>query len=903
MSSSDADHRLQLIVAAAILIAPLPFGLVEPHRRPLLGFAACLAALAWSLRPALPPLDRPARAALAAAAALVLVAFLQIVPLPPFLFPALAPGKADLLARLQADSSGLGRFAALHGLGESVAGALSWNALSANPDATRRAILTLVSVIVLGCATALVCRDRIAARRLAVCIVAIGLFEAVYGLAEYLTGHQHIFGYRKRHYVHSATGTYINKNHFAGLLQMALLLALGLYWDQIGRLRPRRGLRAWVVSLSDDRRGRTTLTLLAIGLMGSALLLSFSRTGIVVGAVSAAGLLLWLGAGRAAAASRVAGALCVIACVLAPLAWFGRREIVASFAQLPTQVEAPGGRLDTWRATATMIGDAPVAGWGLGTFQNVFPRYEAPSIRMTMDHAHNDYLELAAGLGAPALLAALAAAVLLIARAARASRRVEPGRGLLAGATAASVALLIHEVVDFNLTIPANALLFGVCLGLVAGMARPAPGSDVPWRLAPGWARAVGVLLACVLLFEGSTEYLAATGVSRAQAALVPGGVPADLSSARESVRAARQAARIRPADAGAQATLAASLSALLLARTASDPGGAAAGETKSLGREMAGSVLAAIRSSPYDAENYSRVLLGLHQESVLRPDAPELSSEASVAPIAAGVARTMVFLAPTSTLARRAMGGYLLGTGDREGAAAEYRRALLLDPALVPSIVRHVLDNVPDRLWVDRVVPGTPEAQLRYAMFLEEMGETARAETAYRASLKAGPTAAAALRLHDLCLSTCRAREAQQVAAGALANPAITDPAERAELQYALSRSSLRASDGGQAVEALKAAVRGAPRRVRYAHSLASLLARDRPAEAIEQWVGILDAYRGADDMPEMRAEVYLGLARAYEREGRTLEALREYKHVLVDRPDDPSVLGRITLLMRGDQ
>jgi len=62
--------------------------------------------------------------------------------------------------------------------------------------------------------------------------------------------------------------------------------------------------------------------------------------------------------------------VCVIVCVLSPLAWFGRREIIASFAQVPTNVEAPGGRFDAWKATATMIGDAPLAGWGLGTFEN-----------------------------------------------------------------------------------------------------------------------------------------------------------------------------------------------------------------------------------------------------------------------------------------------------------------------------------------------------------------------------------------------------------------------------------------------------------------------------------------------------------------------------------------------------
>jgi O-antigen ligase/tetratricopeptide (TPR) repeat protein len=897
------DHRLQVLVASVILIAPLPFGLVEPQRRPWLGFAACLVVLAWSLRPELPPLDRTTRAAVAAALALVLVALLQIVPLPPFLLSILAPGKADLVARLQSDSAGLGRFAALHGQGGLWTGALSWNPLSAYPEATRRAILTLISVIVLGCATAIVCRDRKAARRLAVCFVAIGVFEAVYGLSEYLTGHQHIFGYHKRHYVHSVTGTYINKNHFAGLMEMALLLALGLYWDQIGARRRRPGLKAWMVSLSDDDRGRSTLTLLSIGLMGSALLLSFSRTGIVVGALAAAGLLIWLGAGRARAVPRAAGAVCVIVCVLSPLAWFGRREIIRSFAQVPTDVEAPGGRFDAWKATAAMIGDAPLAGWGLGTFENVFPRYEAPTIRVTFDHAHNDYLELAAGLGVPALLIALVATAFLIARAARASRLWESGRGLLAGATAACIALLLHEIVDFNLAIPANALLFGICLGLAAGMVRPAPGAAGPWRLSPGWARALGVTLGCVLSFEASTEFLAATRVSRAQGALDTGGDPADISSAGESVRLARQAVRIRPADAEAHATMATSLSTLLLAKSVPGPDGAAPAEVASLAREMAGSILAAIRANPWDAVNYSRLLLALHLESVLRPEASELSSEASVGPIAAGMARTIVFLAPTSTLAHRAMGGYLLGTGDREGAAAEYRRALLLDPVLVPEVARHILDSVPDRLWVDQVIPDTAPAQLRYGVFLEDMGEIARAEIAYGASLKAGPSAAAALRLHGLYLSTCRAGEAQQVAARALASTEIPDPAERAELQYALSRSSLRTGDGGRAVEALQAAVHSAPRRVLYAHSLASLLARDRPAEAIPRWVGILDAYRGAADMPEMRAEIYLGLARAYEKEGRTLEALREYKHVLVDRPDDPSVLGRITLLMRGDQ
>jgi len=65
----------------------------------------------------------------------------------------------------------------------------------------------------------LVSADRNAKKRLVYALIALGAFEAFYGLVQYLTGWQQIFAYVKKYYLEDATGTYINRNHFAGFLE------------------------------------------------------------------------------------------------------------------------------------------------------------------------------------------------------------------------------------------------------------------------------------------------------------------------------------------------------------------------------------------------------------------------------------------------------------------------------------------------------------------------------------------------------------------------------------------------------------------------------------------------------------------------------------------------------------
>ncbi|MBI4169049.1 MAG: O-antigen ligase family protein [Acidobacteria bacterium] len=898
--SAWPEKAVLLLLATLVVASPLPFALVAPDRRPILGGAAGLILILWSLH-APPRLPRGAvRAALGAGTILVLVGAFQIVPLPRAIVAALAPGRAGLLDRLGAEASGLGAFAALLGLGGGIPGT-AWATLSANPEATRRAFLMLAALLVVGASAVLLCRDREAGRRLALCIVAIGTFEALYGLAEYLTGHQHIFGYRKRHYLHSVTGSYINKNHFAGLMEIALLVALGLYWDQRRTARRSPGWRSWLVSLSDARRGASGLLLLAIGLTGSALLLSFSRSGIAFGLVTAVALLCWLGAGREGSVARAARSVAMVAVVLAPLAWFGRHEIAASFAQVPSDAEAPGGRQDLWLATAGIVGDYPVFGTGLGTFRNLLPHYATPAIHRYFDHAHNGYLEIASGVGLPAAALAVAAVLWLLARALGAARRAAAGRGLAAGAAAACAALLLHELTDFNLAIPANALLFSVCLGIAAGTAlQAAGGAPEPARPAGRRARAAGTALALLMLAESSTEYLAAerAGRGRDLAAAAAAGTTA---LAEEAVRLARAATGWRPGDSEAQGTLAIALATLAERRLEKDPNPPPPAEAEAMVRDLGTAVAASIRANPWDATNYARALTALHLASRLRPEARDLSAEPVVGPIAGGIAGTIVWLAPTSTTGHRAMGGYLLGAGDLEGAAASYRRVVEIDPSLAPAIARYLFERLPDPRWIDRVIPDEAEAQRLYGDFLADAGQVGPAERAYLASLRKRRSPAVAVRLHDLYAASCRPAAARDLVRGVLAAAGSDAPPERAELRDALARSRFRSGDLQGAIASLESAVAEAPERPLYGHRLASLVAMERPADAVRIWTRILDRHRASPEMPQLRAEIYLGMARAYEKEGRTLEALREYRHVLVDRPADPAALGRIALLESG--
>ena len=344
--------------------------------------------------------------------------------------------------------------------------------LTIEPFATRAHFLTLLTCIIAFILAYIVSQDARRKRHLVVAIVALGSFEALYGLAQYLTGFQRIFTYVKKYDLQEATGTYINRNHYAAVLEMVLPLALALALHEFGKLGKRQP-----EVLSKLRRlaarpnlQKSTFWLFIASLLFAALIYSRSRMGIISASTS---LLVMFGILRF---NRKAGLpLCAAFLILSVslAVWIGPGPIVDRFQGVPQEyAQSDHSRLSIWRDTVALIRQHPWLGTGFGTFPIAYTAVQTTFLGRFVNHAHNDYLELASDLGIPTALGLLVSVVWLLARAVQISRTSEDhfDRFLALGCAGGIVALLLHSLADFNLYIPANCLLFASILGLTMGL-------------------------------------------------------------------------------------------------------------------------------------------------------------------------------------------------------------------------------------------------------------------------------------------------------------------------------------------------------------------------------------------------------------------------------------------------
>ncbi|HXQ20708.1 MAG TPA: O-antigen ligase family protein, partial [Candidatus Acidoferrales bacterium] len=140
--------------------------------------------------------------------------------------------------------------------------------------------------------------------------------------------------------------------------------------------------------------------------------------------------------------------------------------------------------------TIDMAGSFPFFGVGLGNFGAVFPLYRERTIKswafgVDVDHAHNDYLEWISEVGVPAAVVTLGLVIMFgrcVARALRSGAIATDASLLQWGFATGALALLLHSVTDFNLHIPANALVFAFLIGGLIRLTRPATQGGKPAR-------------------------------------------------------------------------------------------------------------------------------------------------------------------------------------------------------------------------------------------------------------------------------------------------------------------------------------------------------------------------------------------------------------------------------------
>ena len=372
---------------------------------------------------------------------LLCYAALQLVPMPLSLLQFISPQRAEDIRALAVNGT-----------------VPAWAALSAVPAATFGHLMRIASY-----AAAFLLVRELGWRRalrpwtLAVPIIVIAALESAYGLLLFFQG----AGPQG-----DAHGTYVNRNHFAGLLEMALPFAI-MYAVAIARDSRAQARRPALAAL------RACLLFAAAALILVGIIYSYSRMGFAACLLSLLLMGLLAMDGRIGPKVKWALGAAVAALVLGAFIFLPPDPLVERFAHLTQEgYLTDEGRVFIWEEALPLVKSYPVLGSGLGAFESVFLRYQKSVPVAGVDFAHNDYLQYLVELGAVGFALGAALVVGVLRHAARGVREASGARehALAIACTCSLAAILLHSIVDFNLYIPANALTVAWVCGIAVSL-------------------------------------------------------------------------------------------------------------------------------------------------------------------------------------------------------------------------------------------------------------------------------------------------------------------------------------------------------------------------------------------------------------------------------------------------
>jgi O-antigen ligase len=305
-------------------------------------------------------------------------------------------------------------------------------------------------------------------------LLIVGCFEALYGLAMTYSGYNHIWWFKKIGLHRSVTGTYINRNHFAGLMELCIILAISYaaalsYRKGAARFlaTPRAGLRAKMAQFLSWEQGlnKRTLIVFSGAIMGIGLIFSASRGGII----SIAGAMLCMGILLLVRKRQRGKGLVILLFFFITLAYalsIGVEYPVERFKDIEQGFQS---RARYAQKTLNIFANYKAAGVGIGNFQHAYPAYQSAEDKNTfMRHAHNDWVQFLAEVGIIGFCLLIAGISYFVVRILRLWRlRNDPFAICLGLAPLAAItAMGIHSYSDFNLHIPANFLMLTAIISI-----------------------------------------------------------------------------------------------------------------------------------------------------------------------------------------------------------------------------------------------------------------------------------------------------------------------------------------------------------------------------------------------------------------------------------------------------
>ena len=353
------------------------------------------------------------------------------------------------------------------------AGVISMDdSISADPYNSRLFALKLFALITAGALLLRYTDRKVRLRALVYLVIGVGVASALFALFRKNTQSGPTFFLPNLPIDDRTFGQFINKNHFAFLMEMSLGPTLALFLT---------GLR---------KRWRVFILVPIAALLWTALVISNSRGG-VMGSLCE---LLFLGVmldpvgylsrkyesetipeGRRRVQATVGGlvvrGILITALIVVfgyGVAWIGGEPVVNNFQSATTDFGTSGAlnnantsRKQMWAMSWRVFKDHPLAGIGFGGYWIAVTKYHDASGELTPQQAHNDYLDLLAAGGLIGLALVIWFVVVFILRARERLRLPDPFcRAARLGALAGIFGVAIHSFLDFGLHVTINALVF-----------------------------------------------------------------------------------------------------------------------------------------------------------------------------------------------------------------------------------------------------------------------------------------------------------------------------------------------------------------------------------------------------------------------------------------------------------
>lgn len=383
--------------------------------------------IAVMLSGALPPVPRPARRLLILGSLWATLLVLQLIPLPPLLWEHL-PGRLDALHAFRLADIRPG-----------------WQPVSLVPDATIAVFLSLLPPMAMILITLASTRSG---RRIAVWTLAgVAVVSVLLGLCQKAGGAlSPLYPYAITN-AGSPVGFFANRNHLGTLLLCALPFIPAILLPSQGDARPWRN---WAVAA------------LILVLAGSAILTG-STAAILLLAPAAAGCWFVASDGRGRRLSRLGGGIVLALLVMAAFACAWNFP-----ANGKSDVSQHRGVITSLTVRAAL--DFMPFGSGGGSFRQIYPAYENPEDASPefINHAHDDYAEIALEYGAPGILLALGAVGLWGERMRVLWRSPRNGQCIARAGGVAVGIVLLHSLVDYPARTAAIAVLMAFAATLMA---------------------------------------------------------------------------------------------------------------------------------------------------------------------------------------------------------------------------------------------------------------------------------------------------------------------------------------------------------------------------------------------------------------------------------------------------